>query len=303
VVSRAGDGGETERPLDAAADFSVAAAARRVGVAGSTLRTWDRRYGLSPSHRTAGGHRRYTVSDLATLQRLRHLIDTGMPTASAAALARAPLISAERTPARRSDDPSVLAFGLATAVEALDASAATATALRVVARLGVVPAWTDVFVPLLQALGTHWATTGEGVEREHLGAAAIRSALIRHTLNPRSRPAHPRMLAVACPDEQHTLPLDALAAALAELHVSSSVLGTLPPAALHAAVRDLAPSVLVLWARSRAAAETGLLRSVISRVPFVCAAGPGWERRRLPRAVTHLNDLPTAVDSVLAWTA
>jgi transposase-like protein len=33
--------------------LQVAAAARRVGVAPSTLRTWDRRYGIGPTDHTA----------------------------------------------------------------------------------------------------------------------------------------------------------------------------------------------------------------------------------------------------------
>jgi DNA-binding transcriptional MerR regulator len=40
--------------------LSVAAVARRLGVAPATLRTWDRRYGLGPSEHEAGAHRRYT---------------------------------------------------------------------------------------------------------------------------------------------------------------------------------------------------------------------------------------------------
>ncbi|MGA0066902.1 MAG: MerR family DNA-binding transcriptional regulator, partial [Candidatus Nanopelagicales bacterium] len=36
--------------------LTVAAVARRLGVAPATLRTWDRRYGITPSDRTSGGH-------------------------------------------------------------------------------------------------------------------------------------------------------------------------------------------------------------------------------------------------------
>jgi transposase-like protein len=47
--------------------LTVAAVARRIGVAPATLRTWDRRYGLGPSSHEAGEHRRYCPSDLAKL--------------------------------------------------------------------------------------------------------------------------------------------------------------------------------------------------------------------------------------------
>ena len=44
--------------------LTVAAVARRLGVAPATLRTWDRRYGLGPSAHAAGSHRRYTADDV-----------------------------------------------------------------------------------------------------------------------------------------------------------------------------------------------------------------------------------------------
>ncbi|WP_344099001.1 MerR family transcriptional regulator [Myceligenerans crystallogenes] len=53
--------------------LAVAAVAKRLGVAPATLRTWDRRYGLGPSGRTAGSHRRYTPDDVARLLVMRRL--------------------------------------------------------------------------------------------------------------------------------------------------------------------------------------------------------------------------------------
>src|SRR5215203_2780333 len=47
--------------------LTVAAVARRLGVAPATLRTWDRRYGLGPTLHTAGAHRRYSRADAARL--------------------------------------------------------------------------------------------------------------------------------------------------------------------------------------------------------------------------------------------
>ncbi|MBM7092763.1 MerR family transcriptional regulator, partial [Streptomyces sp. S12] len=39
--------------------------ARRLGVAPTTVRTWDRRYGLGPDAHTGGRHRRWTAADVA----------------------------------------------------------------------------------------------------------------------------------------------------------------------------------------------------------------------------------------------
>lgn len=302
LVTRTGAAQGNASPFGAAAGLSVTQAARRVGVASSTLRTWERRYGVAPSLRTAGGHRRYTLDDITSLQRLRRLVDSGMPTASAAVRSQdVPVPRAERTDGSRLTEVSRLAGRLADAIAAMDGTAATRHATRIVARLGIVPAWVDVFVPQLQFVGEQWERTGEGVEREHMAAAAVRSALLRHGHRRPRREPPTRVLAVAAPGEGHTLPMDALAAAANDVGVGTCVLESLPPVALHAAVDDIGPAVVVLWARSRETSDLRLLRSLVNRVPVVCAAGPGWPVRRLPSAIAHVNDLPGALAAVQAW--
>src|SRR4051794_39395418 len=64
--------------------YTVAAVARRLGVAPATLRTWDRRYGLGPSAHAFGQHRRFTEADVGKLQAMRRLTLQGVPPAEAA---------------------------------------------------------------------------------------------------------------------------------------------------------------------------------------------------------------------------
>jgi transposase-like protein len=76
-------------PVDAMTDLpdvslTVAAVARRLGVAPATLRTWDRRYGLGPSEHSAGAHRRYSPDDVARLLTMRRLTLEGVAPGEAA---------------------------------------------------------------------------------------------------------------------------------------------------------------------------------------------------------------------------
>ncbi len=64
--------------------LSVAAAARRLGIAPGTLRTWDRRYGIGPSEHTSGRHRRYSPDDVARLELMHHALVRGATPADAA---------------------------------------------------------------------------------------------------------------------------------------------------------------------------------------------------------------------------
>jgi DNA-binding transcriptional MerR regulator len=56
-----------------------------VGVAPSTLRTWDRRYGIGPTDHTPGRHRRYSPDDLARLDLMHRALIMGATPADAAA--------------------------------------------------------------------------------------------------------------------------------------------------------------------------------------------------------------------------
>jgi hypothetical protein len=79
----------------------VAAAAHRVGVAPSTLRTWDRRYGIGPTGHTPGRHRRYSPDDLARLDLMHRALILGATPADAAAHALSalpPLSNSARPP-------------------------------------------------------------------------------------------------------------------------------------------------------------------------------------------------------------
>lgn len=62
-------------------DFTPAQAAARSGFSLDTLRYYEREGILEPIARTAGGRRTYSEGDLAWLELVRCLRDTGMPVA------------------------------------------------------------------------------------------------------------------------------------------------------------------------------------------------------------------------------
>ncbi|MGJ5894261.1 MerR family transcriptional regulator [Streptomyces niveiscabiei] len=67
--------------------LTTGALARRLGIAPTTLRTWDHRYGIGPTTRPTGTHRRWTPADVAVVERMCRLTSTGTPPAEAARLA------------------------------------------------------------------------------------------------------------------------------------------------------------------------------------------------------------------------
>ena len=73
---------------DATVMLTVAAVARRLGVAPATLRTWDRRYGIGPSEHDSGQNRLYTLTDVARLDYMRNLVVQGLSPNKAAQIAK-----------------------------------------------------------------------------------------------------------------------------------------------------------------------------------------------------------------------
>lgn len=297
--------------------MTVAAVAKRLGVAPATLRTWARRYGLGPTDHTAGSHRRYSASDLSRLVVMRRLTHEGLSPAQAAqyALAGEPdtgevsvvdLVVDE--PARAGGgrvvalgDASAAARGLARASMMLDAYGISEILRRQIRQEGVIATWEALVSPVLIGLGERYASTAQGIEVEHVFSECLMGVL-RATTESLAAPRNTAQVLLACRgEEQHSLPLHALAAALAERGVYARQLGMrVPDDALVSAVRRTGPAVVVLYA-SMPVDETDVLHDLakVRPAPRVLVGGPGW-RRSVPTSVTAVDSLADAVEAVVA---
>ncbi|WBB55958.1 MerR family transcriptional regulator [Verrucosispora sp. WMMD573] len=297
--------------------LSAGMVAQRLGVAVTTLRTWHQRYGLGPSQHIPGHHRRYTPADLARLEVMRRLTAEGVSPAEAARWAREapdPLapVDISRAVRRRRDGGGTTipvgragpaARGLARAAMRLDAASISETISRAIAADGVVATWDRLLRPLLVGIGERHATTGLLIEVEHLVSRCV-SAALSMVASAGSAPGAPRVLLSCADEEQHSLPLEALAAALAEAGVGYRMLGArVPAAALLAAIDRTGPAAVVLWSQTRATADPAQLTALLtasSRPMLVLAAGPGWPARALPAGVIRPTDLTEAVSLTVA---
>lgn len=294
---------EHEQP----ARLSTGAVARRLGVAPTTVRTWDQRYGLGPDVHTPGKHRRWTAADIARLERMSALTMAGVPPAEAARAARegrppatAPVAPPRPSPARsRSGSGLQLGNvrreckGLARASLRLDAASVDDLLTAAIDDYGLVTAWQEVIMPTLQAVGRKWESSGEKyVEVEHFLSWHITGALRRRSQRIPADQAAATTLLACVPGEIHTLPLEALAAALTDRGLPVRMFGAAMPAeALVDAVRRTGPAVIGLWAQSRTTANRPLAQHVAAmewgvrgarRRPLVLTLGPGWAGQTVP---------------------
>lgn len=300
-------GSHTSEPL-----LSVAAVARRLGVAPATLRTWDRRYGLGPTGHTVGRHRKYGPPDVARLELMQRALLRGASSAEAARFALDSkssmthgVVPVAPSGGRGLKMPgaSRLARGLGRAAVAMDSIAVQSMLADSLASDGVVATWNEVVRPVLTAVAARWQLSGAGVEVEHLLNECVLAAFVRATPLVTLGRNHRPVLLACMPEERHNLPLYPLAAELAQRGIVVRQLGAaLPMDALAAAVRRTAPSAVVLWAQLPRYADPG----VISALPRtrqqvrVFVGGPGWRRGVVTAPAERVEDLAAAVDAVEA---
>jgi MerR family transcriptional regulator, light-induced transcriptional regulator len=302
--------------------LSVAAVARKLGIAPATLRTWDRRYGIGPADHTPGKHRRYSAGDVARLELMRDALLHGATPAAAAAYAlTTPLPDrATTTPppitSTREDTPSAgrglsdlrlpgagwHARGLARAATALDAEAVHHLLNESITAVGAQGTWDLTVRPVLVAIAQRWADTGTGIEIEHLLSNCVTGVFSALATSNPTTTARPVLLAGMAGD-QHGLPIVVLAATLAQRGVTCRSLGSdLPPDALVAAIRRTAPAAVLLWSQLPETADPALLESLPRTRPGyrIFIGGPGWADVTTEPRIVRLSSLQEATDVISA---
>ncbi|GGR55659.1 MerR family transcriptional regulator [Streptomyces roseolus] len=330
---------------DTAHGITTGAVARRLGVSPTTVRSWERRYGIGPAVRADGRHRRWSPADVAMLEEMCRLTASGVPPAEAARAAgkvrkaaetRTPAVPDGRAaavrppaggavaepaaepapgPARSARAGSGLPLGdvrqecrgLARAAVRLDGALMEAMLGAALATYGLVTTWEEIMTPTLHAVGRKWESSGDRyVEVEHLLSWHVSTALRRAAVTgPSVASQGPPTLLACVPSEQHTLPLEALAAGLAEQALPTSMFGAAVPAeALDAAVRRSGPAAVVLWSQARSTADHALARHIAGTTfgmrgartgPVVLLAGPGWRGRALAPGTARPGGLREAI--------
>ena len=166
-----------------------------------------------------------------------------------------------------------------------------------VERRGVVWTWDRLLVPTLIGVGDKAFPDGRGVEVEHVVSMSVMIALASTAGRLRDPVEARPILLTAADEEQHVLPLHALAAALAERRVPCQLLGArVPTGALAEAVRRTGPAVVFVWSQTAATGDPALLGALPSLrpAPMIVAGGPGWVEP-LPHGVRRATEYVEAV--------
>jgi hypothetical protein len=170
--------------------------------------------------------------------------------------------------------------GLVHAAADLDTDAVAAAVRRSIASNGVTRTWEWLVSPAWHAVRTGRDDADVAVRLFTQAVSQVLAAARR----PLDRLPVTTLLA-GTEREDHVLPLEAFAAALAEVGAGCCLLGALvPPPAVVAAVRRLHPAVVVIWSQTGDTADPRQLRTLAADCPTaeVITAGPGWDDAALP---------------------
>lgn len=237
--------------VTAADRFRIGELARRVGVSTSTLRSWERRYGLLKPERSDGNYRLYSAADEERIRHALHRVDLGMSMAEAA---RATLARRSAAPTASDIDPATFVSDVVKALTAFDSVNAVDTLDRAFTALGAEVGLRDIVLPAMREVGTRWQDGRIGVEEEHFASNLVLERL--HAVASEWRPVDGPSAVLACaPGERHSIGLACLGVGLRARGWTVRDLGADTPLdAIRRAAATLGPGVVVL-----AATDPGLL--------------------------------------------
>lgn len=268
--------------------YTIKRAAQLTGVPETSLRAWERRYGVPVPQRSESGYRLYDREALAIISTMRRLVDDGWSPAAAAEAVRSGTMTA--TPDAGADDGTPSANGLAQP----GADTYTARFLSAAARLDiagidesleagfglgsfehVVDSW---LFPTLTALGDGWARGEIDVAGEHAASHAVHRRLSAAFDAVGGRPRGPAVVVGLPSGSHHELGALAFATAIRRNGLNVLYLGAnVPASSWETAVTSHAARAAVLAVVTHedrpAAITVAELLAKHQLAPTVCAGG------------------------------
>ena len=207
-------------PEGPAGGLSISSVSLMLGIPVPTIRSWERRYGLTVSNRTSGRHRRYDIRDIEYLRQMRDAITAGRRAHEAAR----EIAAGPRDPRGRRDH----IWAILDSAMAFDSDAVREHLQYAVADLGIERTIQSVVLPVLREIGSRWEAGRCDVANEHLASQEVRSWLGAQT-GSRARSPRPPIVLACGPRDLHTIGLEAFSVLLNRRGWRCRVLGAHTP--------------------------------------------------------------------------
>lgn len=223
---------------DVGAGLPIQAVSRLLEVPAPTIRSWERRYGVPPTSRSSGGHRRFFRDELMMLRRMRDEIARGRRAADAATA----VLDALRRPSpyQQRVDAAL------NATTGHDSSRLRGALVAAHDELGLDDAVTAVLLPLMRQVGRWWEEGRCDVASEQFATQVVRGWLAELRQQAAVATDAPAVALAAGPRDAHTIGLEAMSVLLSARGIACRLLGPRSPARpLAAAVDACGATVLI----------------------------------------------------------
>ncbi len=218
--------------------FSASEVEHRTSVPATTLRQWERRYGLPNPQRTPSGYRLYSQNDIACIEFFKSRIAAGIPASRAAQLyALEQSLPAgndqhfENILHPRAINTNDLMNRLIQSTLAGDSAKADAVLAHAHSILPVEDVLLGLIQPTLVEIGERWHSGEINIAHEHQASAYLRGKL-HGLLEMAGSPRHGPTVVVACPPgEWHEIGALTIAIFLRRAGIRTHFLGANTPIA------------------------------------------------------------------------
>ena len=273
----------------------------RTGVPATTLRQWERRYGLPNPQRASSGYRLYSQQDIGCIEFMRNQISSGVPASRAAQLyvlnksGKSPVV--QQVP----QTGESLVSRLIEATLSGDNGRADRVLSEAHASLSVEDVLLRVIQPTLIEIGEKWHRCEINVAHEHQASNFLRGklhGLLELAGNSRHGPA----IVVACaPGEWHEIGSLMLAIFLRRAGFRTHYLGANTPVEdLVRFAREVKAEVLMISVSNAEVLENlrGTARFLLEAAPLIVYGGAAFNER--PEMARELGGEYLGSDSAMA---
>jgi DNA-binding transcriptional MerR regulator len=184
--------------------YPIRSISELTGVPATTLRAWERRYGLLKPSRTAKGHRLYSSDDIELVKKIVKLLKTSHTISEAIRIINNPELS---PPANEAGDGHWHSYQqqMLKSIELFNEQNLDRTYNEALSIYPIDMVTENVIVPVLSTLGEQWQSREAGIAEEHFFSAFLRNKLGARLHHESQRSRGSKILVCCLPGEYHEL--------------------------------------------------------------------------------------------------
>ena len=185
-------------------NYPIRTISELTGVPTTTLRAWERRYGLLKPSRTPKGHRLYGKEDIDLIKEVVQLLKTNHTISEAIRILKNPELSSNLD-TEADGHWAVYQQRMLKSIESFNEQNLGTTYNEALSIYPVDMVTSHVILPVLDILGARWKERDAGIAEEHFFSAFLRNKLGARLHHESTRSRGKKILVACLPGEYHEL--------------------------------------------------------------------------------------------------